>query len=537
MKKLWILSTMILALTLSGCGEGGDGGGSNENSMPTANAGLDQNISTGSTVTLSGGGSDADGDLLTYIWSFSSKPLGSTAVLSDSTIVKPNFVAELDGAYILNLTVNDGNETSLIDSVTITASTNNSAPVANAGVAQSVVTGTLVTLDGSASSDANGDLLTYSWSFTFKPVGSSSSLSNSTIAAPTFTPDVAGSYVFNLIVNDGNVNSAIASVTIIAAVTNAAPVANAGVAQSVVITGGNSVTLDGSGSSDANGDLLTYNWAFTSKPAGSTSALFNATSAKPTFYPDVAGAYVFNLVVNDGKVNSDVATVTITVTFANEAPIANAGAAQTVVIGDTVTLDGNASFDPNGDLLTYSWELTSKPEESGSTISDSTNVSLLFNPDLPGIYTFMLTVSDSEFSSTNSVTITVLDAVSSNLTIYSPYMTISGQTLCNFQDEINFFGYIWNFNSCRIFGETGNKLTLTLRNNTNRYYILESAYLHTDNYIQNFNVYIELSPNSTYETDIALFYASEVTDAYAKIKITGLNERNAHFDINDLPFR
>ena len=194
-----------------------------------------------------------------------------------------------------------------------TPTVTNTAPVANAGTTQSVVTGTVVTLDGSASNDANGDSLTYSWIITSKPAGSSAVLSSSTAVKPTFTADVAGAFVLNLIVNDGKISSVTASVTVNAtsSVINTAPVANAGTAQSVVT--GTVVTLDGSGSNDANGDLLTYRWSFTSKPAGSSSALSSAAVAKPTFTPDVAGAYVLNLVVNDGKTNSVASTVTVTV--------------------------------------------------------------------------------------------------------------------------------------------------------------------------------------------------------------------------------
>ena len=74
----------------------------------------------------------------------------------------------------------------------------NIAPTANAGAAQSVATGALVTLNGSDSSDANGDSLTYSWSFTSKPAGSSAVLSSATIAKPTFTADTAGAYILKL---------------------------------------------------------------------------------------------------------------------------------------------------------------------------------------------------------------------------------------------------------------------------------------------------------------------------------------------------
>lgn len=93
----------------------------------------------------------------------------------------------------------------------------NATPVANAGSAQNVAAGTVVTLDGSASSDADGDTLTYAWSLTTKPTGSMATLAQATSVKPTFTPDVAGSYVITLIVNDGLVDSAAATVTTVTA--------------------------------------------------------------------------------------------------------------------------------------------------------------------------------------------------------------------------------------------------------------------------------------------------------------------------------
>ena len=113
----------------------------------------------------------------------------------------------------------------------------------------------------------------------------------------------------SLVVNDGKVSSATTTVTISATNANAAPVANAGVAQNVLTT--SVVTIDGSASTDANGDVLTYAWTLTSKPVGSTATLTSATSAKPTFIADIAGTYVASLVVNDGKVSSIVATTSV----------------------------------------------------------------------------------------------------------------------------------------------------------------------------------------------------------------------------------
>jgi hypothetical protein len=84
----------------------------------------------------------------------------------------------------------------------------NSAPIANAGTDQKVASsGIMVSLNGSGSSDPNGNALTYSWSITERHVGSIAALSSSVVSNPTFTPDKAGKYELSLVVNDGQVNS------------------------------------------------------------------------------------------------------------------------------------------------------------------------------------------------------------------------------------------------------------------------------------------------------------------------------------------
>jgi hypothetical protein len=256
----------------------------------------------------------------------------------------------------------------------VSSETANVAPVANAGPTQSVIAGsTVITLDGSLSTDANGDSIQFAWTLTGKPQGSSAALSDLTSAKPTFVADLPGSYVASLVVNDGALNSNAASVTVTAATANAAPIANAGSAQNVLT--GTTVTLDGSASSDANNDPLTYSWTLTDKPAGSAAALAGATLAKPTFTADVAGNYVAALTVNDGQVDSASSTVTLTAAVANAAPIANAGSAQSVVAGSGVTLNGSGSSDANGDALSYSWTLSSKPMGSAASLSGATTSS------------------------------------------------------------------------------------------------------------------------------------------------------------------
>ena len=215
------------------------------NSPPVANAGPGQSVPAMSTVFLNGSGSsDVDGDALTYSWSLIGHPMGSTATLSDSTVVNPTFVADQPGTYVAQLIVNDGTVDSAPDTVTIT--TLNAPPVANAGPDQAVAVASTVFLDGRTSSDVDGDALTYSWSWISRPAGSTAALSNPAAVNPTFVADRPGTYVAQLIVNDGTVDSVPDTVTIVTL--NSPPVANAGPDQSAFVTFG--VSLDGGASSE-----------------------------------------------------------------------------------------------------------------------------------------------------------------------------------------------------------------------------------------------------------------------------------------------
>jgi hypothetical protein len=91
---------------------------------------------------------------------------------------------------------------------------------------------------------------------------------------------------------------------------NLAPAANAGADRNIGV--GALVTLDGSGSSDPDHDVLVYNWSVVSKPEGSVAALSGSATASPTFTPDIVGDYVISLVVSDGFLSSATDTVTIT---------------------------------------------------------------------------------------------------------------------------------------------------------------------------------------------------------------------------------
>ncbi len=201
--------------------------------------------------------------------------------------------------------------------ITVTVSTNNSAPVADAGPDQSVtVAGTTVHLGGD-SYDPDGDPITYSWSILSKPAGSSATLSDPTSPTPTFLADVSGDYIIQLLVSDPWVSSAPDTMEV--SFGNLKPVANAGTGLAVGV--GTAVSLDGSGSSDPNGDPITYRWSFAYKPTGSTTTLNAPAIFNPAFIPDLPGTYVVSLIVNDGTVDSDPSTITITVFSSINPPI------------------------------------------------------------------------------------------------------------------------------------------------------------------------------------------------------------------------
>lgn len=420
--KLRTLALLCLPLLLAACGGGSDQCGANwggligssslcetrSNKVPVASAGATQNVRPGAIVTVDGSSSvDYDGDMLSYEWRWISKPVNSAAAIASPTEVKAAFVADVIGTYVLGLVVRDGRSESPVSAVTVNVSNFNAAPVASAGFTQSVRVGQTVTLDAAASSDADNDRISYRWSLVAMPQGSAAALVNETSPRPTFVADVAGAYVASLIVNDGKVDSAPALVSVNAYAVNAAPVARVGESQSVLL--GTRVTLDGSASSDADRDPLSYEWTLVSKPAGSAAVLSSSSVDKPAFVADVAGTYVASLVVSDGQLKSNYAAVSVVASVANAAPVARLDGNRMAEVGDIMTLDGRASSDPDRDELRFTWTLLSAPQGSNAAIVPTTSSKPLFVPDLPGPYVITLKVSDGKLDS--NLAIMVITAV------------------------------------------------------------------------------------------------------------------------------
>ncbi|MDE0463456.1 MAG: fibronectin type III domain-containing protein [Caldilineaceae bacterium] len=187
---------------------------------------------------------------------------------------------------------------------------------------------------------------------------------------------------------------------------NRPPTASAGAAQTV--EEGTAVTLNGSASSDPDGDKLTYAWL---QLSGTTVSLSSATAASPTFMaPQLLQneALVFQLIVNDGAASSAPATVTVTVEADNDAPILGVSAAPTVAAGETVTLSGLAT-DPEGQTVTWLWSQTNATP--AVTLHNAKTATASFtapaNLAADATLTFMLTVSDGVNTATATVQVIV----------------------------------------------------------------------------------------------------------------------------------
>ncbi len=379
------------------------------NQPPVANAGTSKTITLPtSSVNLDGTKSyDPDGTIASYSWTQVSGP--SNATLGGATTATPSVSSLSAGQYVFMLTVTDNSGATSTAQVKVTVNAAaNINPIANAGAGQTITLPVdSVTLDGSASLPGSGTLTAFSWTKISGPA--SYSISQATGVTTLVNGLVQGSYTFQLTVTNSTGNKASDTVTILVnAAANKAPVANAGSGKTITLPV-NTVTLDGTKSYDPDGTIVSYSWIQLSGPAAST--LTGGSSASPTASALLAGQYVFQLTVTDNSGASSRATVKITVRgLSNIAPVANAGANQSITLPvNSVTLDGSASADPDGTIVSYSWSKVSGPAQG--TLVSPTAATTAANSLVQGTYVFALTVTDnSGAKGTDTVTVTVMAA-------------------------------------------------------------------------------------------------------------------------------
>jgi len=337
-------------------------------------------------ITLTG--SDIDGDTLSF--TVNQQPTNGTL-----TGAVPNLTYTpndgFNGVDRFTFTTNDGVLNSAPATITLNFDPVNDAPTAdNQNISTNEDTAVNIPLTGN---DADGDNLTYT--VTQQP-------SNGTLSgtAPnlTYTPnaDFNGTDSFTFVSNDGQLNSSTATISITVNAINDAPVANNA---SVNTNEDNSVNINLMGS-DVDGNTLTY--TITQQPSNGT---LSGTAPALTYTPNANfnGTDNLNFIVNDGQLNSNEGTITITVTSVNDAPTADAqNIATDEDTAQSITLTGN---DIDGDTLTYT--VTQNP--SNGTLSGTTpNLTYTPNANFNGTDSLQFIANDGQTNSaTGTINITV----------------------------------------------------------------------------------------------------------------------------------
>jgi len=394
---------------------------------PLADAGPTQIVNEDTLVTFDGSASwDNDpAGITSYTWTFVDETPQTL------TGVNPTYNFTSPGDYVVTLNVTDaagnwGTDTVVIIVLDVT----NPIAVADVSPDETVDEDTLVTFDGSASWDNIPESLDYIWVFT--DAGALQILIGESVTYNFTTPGV---YNVTLKVTDAAGNWDIDTVVItVLDITD--PVADAGLDQTV--DEDTLVTFDGSGSTD-NVDIKSYTWTFTEN-----GELRTLKGVGPNYIFATPGVYVVTLNVTDAAGRSAVDEVQITVRDV-AAPVANAGADQTVDEDTVVTFDGSASWDndPAG-ITSYTWTFV---DETPQTLEGKVTT---YTFATPGVYIVTLNVTDAVGRwDIDMVVITVVDVTDAVADAGSD-QTVDAYTVVSFDasastDNVGIESYVWTF--------------------------------------------------------------------------------------------
>lgn len=330
------------------------------NESPIADAGPPQTVAPGEEFVVSGRASiDPDGEIATYVWDF---PNGSSVQGQRAA-----YAIAAPGLHRIRLTVYDDFEGGAADDESEVLITVNAPPVSVAGTDRLVAPGDQIVFDGGQSFDSDGQITRHVWEF-------------DDLATPLEGLRVERSYpepgvysVQLIVTDDAGVRNSTALDDLTVRV-NHAPVADAG---ADINSDRLFIELDASGSSDADGDTLIYQWDFGD---GSPPAY----GAKVTHVYPRSGVYPATLRVDDGTGLSNATAIAATTISINSRPVANAGGNQDVCSGEPILFDASDSTDPDGGLLLYAWDF------GDGTTSDLINPTKTY--ERPGVYPVTLSV-------------------------------------------------------------------------------------------------------------------------------------------------
>ncbi|WP_207632894.1 PKD domain-containing protein, partial [Foetidibacter luteolus] len=346
------------------------------------------------SLVLDGAASyDKDGSIKQYKWELTTAPVGYSFSAANTATVKLSSLVV--GSYTATLTItdNDGATASAKTSFVVNKAPN-VAPVASVKAPASITLPVdSLTLDGSASYDKDGSIKQYKWQLTAAPVGYSSAAANA--ATIKLTKLAAGSYTATLTVIDNDGATASAKVSfLVNKAPNVAPVASVKAPASITLPV-DSLILDGAASYDKDGSIKQYKWELTTAPAGYTFTATNSATVKLSKL--VAGSYAATLTITDNAGATASAGVSFTVNEQriNTAPVAITKAPTAITLPeDSVLVDGSGSYDKDGRIAQYKWQMISGP--ASYILNNTTGAKLVLNKLVAGTYSIQLTVKDND---------------------------------------------------------------------------------------------------------------------------------------------
>ncbi|MEC5180616.1 PKD domain-containing protein [Arthrobacter sp. CG_A4] len=308
--------------------------------------------------------SDPDGAVASYAWDFGD---GSAAAVAAPA---HNYAAA--GTYNATLTVTDdkGARDAMTHAVTVAAAPPpNAAPVASFTTR---ITGLSGQFDGSASADSDGTIASYAWDFGDGATATGATANHNYVSA--------AEYSVTLTVSDDQGATSI----VVHAVTATAPANAVPVAAFTSQTQNLKVGFDGSGSSDSDGTISTYEWAFGDGTTGTGGVVDHSYAT--------AGDYdvVLTVTDNSGATNSVARRVTAAAA-PNNPPVAALTSSAT---GLQVSFDGSTSADTDGEVTSYAWDFGDGATGTGAVASHRYGK--------PGTFGVILTATDDKGASSQT---------------------------------------------------------------------------------------------------------------------------------------